>query len=490
MKLVKKNWFKILLFVVVFLFTFILRAHNYEKTPTSNHLDEMLYAWSGLYLIETGVPVSWSTLDYPKEAEVFKGEIDYKRGPPKASVTLYKPWLDEPPVFSLIVGYFAKLYQAEKTDFIPSSYIRIPTVIFAAITSIFIFLIAKLVSGFWTGILSMIIYGTTPVIVFASRTALPENLIALLFVILAFLLLKFYQKPNMIYLIPIPLLVGLAGLSKPTGFFLLFVAIYFIFKKLFDIEGIKSAGRKVGLLILSTIPFVALFIFYGIYYDAEIFWSITSIQSFRPVGFNSLGWFFISPAYQTAILKDSWYIFCLLSAAFFLFSPKEGLKRMISILFIFWVGVVMLTGGEGDLLPWYRFPIFPFLAILGAWGIQLLIQKANLFTSFLAVGLLLGARSLLVNAFRPNVTPLDYRIIFSTLMVPSILWSIFEKDWMQKLNRVVLILVIIVGIYFNTVYIYNEFDISCQNVDCPLVPTTWLSTLYFPIIWRWIAVTP
>ena len=176
----KINLFKTSVFLLVFVFTFILRAHNYERTPTSNHLDEMLYAWSGLYLIETGVPVSWSTLDYPKRAEVYKGEINYKGEAPKASVTLYKPWLDQPPLFSLIVGYFAHINNADKTEFVPSSYIRIPTVLFGAVTSVFIFLIARLVSGYWIGILSMIIYGTVPIMVFGSRTALPANLIALI----------------------------------------------------------------------------------------------------------------------------------------------------------------------------------------------------------------------------------------------------------------------------------------------------------------------
>lgn len=481
---------KIFIFLLVFIFTFILRAHGYERTPTSNHLDEMLYAWSGLYLIETGTPISWSTLEYPKRAEVYKGEINYQGGFPKASVTLYKPWLDEPPLFSLIVGYFAHIFRADREEFIPSSYIRIPTVLIAAITSIFIFLIARMVSGYWIGVLSMLLYGTIPMMVFASRSALPENLIALIYVLIAYLILKFYQNSQFIYILPIPILVGIAGLSKPTGFFLILIAIYFIFKKLYETKGWKEAIGNALYLIIGVIPFVLGFILYGLYYDAEIFWRLISIQSLRPVGFNALGWFFISPAYDTSILKDSWSIFCLLSAAYFIFSPKAGLKQMISIFFIFWVGVVMATGGEGDLLPWYRFPSFPFLAILGAWGLQILVQRSNLFTSFLAAGLLLGGRSLLVNPFRPNITPANFRIILTFLLLPSILESIFEKGIFQKLTKMVIIGIIAAGIYLNVVYIYNQFGIVCQNVDCPLVPTTSLSTLHFPFIWRWIVITP
>ncbi len=486
----RRKYFHLLIFLTVFIFTFILRAHNYEKTPTSNHLDEMLYAWSGLYLLETGTPVSWSTLDYPKRAEVFKGKIDYKGSPPETSVTLFRPWLDQPPLFSLIVGFSAQMFNAEKTDFIPSSYIRLPVVLFSALTSVFIFLVARLVSSYWMGILSMLVYGTVPIIVFGSRTALPENLIALIYIIIAYLLLKFLKSVQFRFILPLPFLVGIAGLSKPTGFFLIFICLLVVFKKIFDTNGFKSAFLNCIYLIIFTIPFIIAFILYGFYYDAEIFRIITSIQSFRPVGFKSLAFFFVSPAYRTEVLVDSWYVFSLLSAAYFIFAPKEGLKKMISIFFIFWVAVVMLTGGEGDLLPWYRFPSFPFLAILGAWGIKLLVEKGSLFTSFLSAGMMLGGRSLLVNAFRPNVAPLEYRLIFGLLMLPSILWSIFGYAWLQSLTRLIIIMVIIVGGYFNVVYIYNEFELSCQSISCPIIPTTFLSTLHFPFIWRWFVVSP
>lgn len=483
------SYTKISIFLLTLVFTFILRAHNYEKTPVSNHLDEMLYAWSGLYLIETGTPVSWSTLDYPKRALVFKGEVNYKGGEPSTNVDMYKPWLDEPPLFSLIVGYFAHINGAQRTEFVPSSYIRIPTVIFGALTSIFVFLIARLVSGYWTGILAMLVYGTVPVMVFSSRTAMPENFIALLYTIIGYLLLKFYKSPKNIFLYPLPVLVGIAGLSKPTGFFLIFVILYLVFAKVYELENFKAALKKVIYLFLGVVPFVLLFILYGLHYDQEIFWRIMKIQSFRPVGFGSLGWFFISPAYRTAILKDGWYIFCLLSAAYFLFSPKEGLKKLISIFFIFWVGVVMVSGGEGDLLPWYRYPVFPFLAILGAWGLQLIVKRADIFASFLGAGLLLSSRSLLVNAFRSNIHPEQYRNMMILLLTPSILHSIFNTERLKNIAKLTLIGIITVGMYFNAQYIYSEYDITCENITCPFVPTTSLSTLHFPIIWRFFAVT-
>lgn len=478
--LLKKRYFKVFVFLLVLYFTFVLRAHNYERVPDFGHLEEMLYGWSGIYLIETGVPVSWSTLDYPGRTEIFRGILDYKGGAPYAPVRLYKPWLDEPPLFSLLVGWFAHLYNADRNQVIPAAYLRFPVIFISTITSILTFLVAKKVSGFWTGILSMLIYGVTPIMVFGSRMAVPENLIACILMLVILLIIYFYETLKVRYILPIPILIGVAGLSKPTGFFLLPLVVFMVFA--------KKYYKLCVYLILATIPFILAFFVYGLYYDSEVFWRILNIQSYRPVGFSSLAYFFTSPAFDISILNDSWYVFCLLSAIFFIFMPKNGLEKFISLSFVYWIIIVMISGGEADLLPWYRYPVFPLLSIIGAWGLQYLIRRADFFSSFIIIGMLLGSRFLLVNAFRPNIQPLDYRLLFSSLMLPSVFHYIYPQKWLQKLNKLLLIIIIIVGLYFNSKYIYNRFDLVCENVDCPLGPTTNLSGIHFPIIWRFFVL--
>jgi 4-amino-4-deoxy-L-arabinose transferase-like glycosyltransferase len=487
---VKSKWFKIFVFALVFVFTFILRAHNYERTPTSNHLDEQLYALSGIYLVETGTPVSWSTLNYPKSAEVFSGLLTYKGGQPSAYVTLFRPWLDEPPLFSLLVGESAHIFHVDRTGWIPSSYIRFPIVIISAFTSILIFLIAMEVSGFWTGILTMLIYGTEPIMVFASRTAMPETLIAFFFCLMIYLLLKFMKNKSFWYIVPIPVFAGLSGLSKPTGYFILGLAIYVVFSEFYKLKPIKwdKVVKYLLYLVLATVPFVLIYIWYGNHFNSEIFKSIVLTQGFRPAGFNSLAWFFITPSADTTILRSAWYVFCLVSAAFFIFQPKEKVKQLISLSFIYWVVVVMLSGGENDLLSWYRFPAFPFLAILGAWGVEYIYEKADFFASFFGVGFLLGSRMLLVNAFRPNVSADTFRFSFSMLLAPSLLNTIFNRRWLKFLSRIVIVGVVVVGMWWNVKYIYNAYELDCESQTCPMVPSTILSSLHYPVIWRFFVL--
>ncbi|MDO8573426.1 MAG: glycosyltransferase family 39 protein [Candidatus Daviesbacteria bacterium] len=479
-KITGRRSFHVLIFFLVLIFTFILRTHNFDRFPVMGHLEEQMFAWAGIHLIERGIPRAWTSLDFPERAVVYKGAVSYNGGDPVVHVKLVEPWLEHPPLFSLLVGEFAHLYKANRDDVVPTSFIRTPLMIAALLVSIMIFLVARLISGYWSGILAMLIYGVTPILVLGSRLAVPENIIALLYIAVIYLLIKFQLHQKFRFLLTIPLLVGIAGLSKATGFFIIFLAIYTVL--------IKQKYKYALYLFAAILPFIALFFAYGLYFDPEIFWRINAIQSSRPVGFASLGWFFVSPAFDINELLDGWFIFLLLSAAFFLFSPLSGLKRFISLAFVFWIAVVMFSGGEADLLPWYRYPAYPLLAILGAWGLQVLVKRADLFATFLIAGLFLGGRTLLVNAFRPNVSPMNFRIIFSLLMLPSLLNSIFTRSYLEKINKLFLILIIAVGMYFNIIYIYNVFELKCESKTCAFGPTTKLSTVNFPFFWRWFVL--
>lgn len=482
-RLLENKILKVTVFLLVLTFTFILRAHNYEKVPTPAHLDEMLYAWSGVSLIREGTPVSWSTLDYPKENEVYKGEISYGGGDPKASVTLYKPWLDEPPLFSLIVGYFADRFNVKSGEFVPSSYIRFPMIFMGAITSIFVFLIARKWKGYWFGILSMLLYGTIPNMVISSRSAMPENLIALFLIVSIYILLKYRESNNNWLLVPLPILAGLAGLSKPTGYFIAPLAAFLVFYLGSRKLTFKTLLKPL-LIILGTLPFLGIYLWYGNHFSSEVFKLITAIQGNRPAGFSNLMWQIISPSYGTQIFKDSWFVVSMISSIFFLMKKKSIVGKIIQITLVYWFSVIILSGGEGDLLAWYRFPYYPLLAMTMAWLLIKLVRKANFFSTFLAISLLLGSRLLLVNAFHQNLQPLPFRIIFTTLMIPPALSLLWKGKITKMVNRLLIVGIIAVGMYMNVKYIYSAYEIACQSLSCPLVPSTWLSELHLPLIWR------
>src|SRR3989344_5641959 len=263
MKLLKFINKKYIIFFFIFIFLAIIKLHEYERWPGPAHAEELAFGWAGINLIETGVPVSWSTLDYPESSLVFDGIVGDKAGlylPAK----LYKPWLDQPPLYSLLSGGAAHLFGDSRDGVLPSAHTRVPSVLISLLTMALVFYIAQKFFNYWVGILATVFYGTSPIIVF------------------------------------------------------------------------------------------------GYHYNWELFLRILNIQSTRFAGWSGLSYIFTTPAHDIYLLYDGWYIFCLFSAIYFLFNKNK--PRVISLLtffLVYWLLVVVFSGTEQDLLPWYRYPIFP-----------------------------------------------------------------------------------------------------------------------------------
>ncbi|OGM22621.1 hypothetical protein A2961_03475 [Candidatus Woesebacteria bacterium RIFCSPLOWO2_01_FULL_39_21] len=481
MKLLKFINKKYIIFFFIFIFLAIIKLHEYERWPGPAHAEELAFGWAGINLIETGVPVSWSTLDYPESSLVFDGIVGDKAGlylPAK----LYKPWLDQPPLYSLLSGGAAHLFGDSRDGVLPSAHTRVPSVLISLLTMALVFYIAQKFFNYWVGILATVFYGTSPIIVFGSRLSVPENVFALAFIGSILLVKRYLDRPTLKYAILFGCISVLLGLMKPTGFFFAPLYMFFIVKK----------RRWQDLIVIFVILLAGIFAFfvYGYHYNWELFLRILNIQSTRFAGWSGLSYIFTTPAHDIYLLYDGWYIFCLFSAIYFLFNKNK--PRVISLLtffLVYWLLVVVFSGTEQDLLPWYRYPIFPILSVFGALGFVKLYKNPNFITTALLVGLLLSSRYLLKNDFRSTTPPNVFRATYALALLPSLGHLLFKKNWMLKLSKVVIVLLFALGVFFNTKYIYNAFSIRCENVpSCTLGPSTRLSEVHLPIIWRFFII--
>ncbi|MFZ2202602.1 MAG: glycosyltransferase family 39 protein [Microgenomates group bacterium] len=467
---------KVGLFLVLFYFLTVIKLHGYDRVPAPAHGEELLYSWSGINLIETGTPISWSTLDYPKENKVFEGIVGDKHNL-FMPATLWKPWLDEPPLYSLLSGGAAHLFGADRTKVIPPAYSRIPSVIASLVTMALIFLVGFKFFGYWTGVLSMIFYGLSPILVLGSRLSVPENMIALGVIGSLLLAKKYLEKPNLVFPIAVGLTAAVLGLMKPTGFFLAPLTIFLTLAK-------KKWGHA-GIILALTLVGVAAFLAYGYYYDWDLFMKIVSIQGRRFAGWTGLAYIFNSPAYDIDLLFDGWYIFGMVAAIFFALreNKSRGLK-LICLFFFYWLMVAVLSGTEQDLLPWYRYPLFPLIGIFGALGLQWLYKRADFFAMVLGIGLLLTSRFYLMNAFRPTTPTIVFRLVFFAALIPSLLDYAWKVSWAKKASQIILVAFIGLGMFFNAKYLYTIFEIRCESISCPFGPSIGLSETKLPFFWR------
>lgn len=469
---------KSILFVFVATFLFILVAHDSDRYPLGAHGEEQAFGLAGVSLWKSGTPVSWSHFDYPDDNIIYKGPIGKPEDGPVLFVELVKPWFDHPPLFYAMATYMSHIKGEDERSIISAGYLRFTSVIAFWLTLISIFYFAKRLYGYWIGLFSMIAFGTTPLFVFAGRMAVPEVFFALFLVIMMICWLHYKDKYKWLWLVPIALIPPVAGLMKFTGYFLLPLFVFFLLR-----ERKFKASIIVTLFLIPS--FYALFLF-AKQYDLNLFWELVQRQSFRPVGWTGLPFIFSSPGYDIGTYFDGIYVLSLLSVVVLAFTKSKKEDNYVLWPVFYWLSVLVVSGGQQDMLAWYRTAMYPFLAVSLVLLIKKILAKPDFFSSLLIVGMSLTSRHYLSNAFRPDVMPGVFRAEFFALLLPSLMIEIdkVRENLWNKIAKIILILIIILGLWLNIKYIYSVFPIRCESISCPIGPTTWVSELRYPILWR------
>lgn len=472
----KKYW-QLFLFLAVFVFLFILSSHEYNRFPYEVHGEEQAFAWAGLSLLKEGTPVSWSHFEYPEGSIVYSGPIGNE--PHQIFVDLVEPWFDHPPTFSTMAALISYANGLETQTVLPAIWVRLPNMIAFWLSLAFVFLLARKLFGYWTGMLAMIIYGTVPTFVFAGRLAVPEGFFALFLTVMSLAWIKFRESKNLLWIVLIAVLAGFAGTMKFTGFFLLPLFVFLALR--------ERHWKAVVILILLQIPFVLGILYYSYSINWEVFWLLTQRQGFRPVGWSSLPFILSTPGFDISPLYDGWLVLGMLSIFFFAISNRMKNMEMIVLPAIYWIAVVVISSGQQDANLWYRYPIFPFAAISLALTVQKIVKSPRFVTSFLVVGTLLSQRHYLSNAFRSDMSPSTFRPLFFALLSPSLFYELnLNKRKLAVLSKGILVFVFLVGVWLNIKLIYGIFPLWCESMSCPIGPSNWISDLRFPIIWRWL----
>jgi 4-amino-4-deoxy-L-arabinose transferase-like glycosyltransferase len=454
----KLSRWQLILLGTAYLFLSILKLHDYDRVPEANHAEELLYSWSGIHLIQTGVPQSWSTLDYPSLTLPAK---------------LYRPWVDEPPLYSLLSGGAAHLLGADRNEVIPAGYSRLPSVFASLATMALVFFVAYKFFGYKTGLLAMLFYGLTPTFVFGSRLSVPENITAFFVILCLYLGWLYQKKPNVYYPILFGIFALVLGLMKPTGFFLAPLMMFLAMQ--------KKRWQDAGIILTIMLLGILLFILYGYFINWDLFLQIVSIQGTRFSGWTGLGFTLVTTAYDIFIEYDGWYIFTLISTLFFILKKDKSDKlQLLSLFWMYWLLMVVFSGSEQDLLPWYRYPLFPLMAMFGALGAIEMWKKNNFYTVALIIGMVLTSRFYVHNDFRPTTPSLVFRLTYLLAVLPSLAYMIWKNDLYKRLSKAAIVLFFILGIYFNAKYIYSAFPIKCESKTCPIGESTILSKAQLP----------
>jgi 4-amino-4-deoxy-L-arabinose transferase-like glycosyltransferase len=357
----------------------VFRLYHYDTVP--HHLwtaDEYAFAWSGMSLLRDHVPTGWSWLKVYGSVPRVEWQGDFYK--------LVTPWLDHPPLFSLLPGAAALAGGAVHFFDCTLSVIRIPSLLLGIASLPLLYVLSLRIGGTTMAMIATLIYAVNPNTVFLSRLAVAENLIVVLSLLVMLLYVLYSETSKSRYLYIAAVLAGLACLAKVTGIYLVgtLCALSLLHGRWREFLNVAL----IGAVIFSIYPI------YGWYYDFDLFVRVVTGHAGRfnfadlprvtrmfyshgdhPLPFDPVflfGWLvFVVYAWKTAAL----IVLPLLrsnqlgsrAGAFGFAAPdaktEEGrLKAEVVVTpVVSYAAVLFASGGISHLYPWYGIPFYPFI---------------------------------------------------------------------------------------------------------------------------------
>lgn len=420
--------------IIILLLSFLLRFHRYAHFPVGGETkDEFYWTWIGTSLLKGEPPTGWSWSPAYTESKLVKlGGWEFR---------IVKPNFDNPPLFSIIPGSIALLRGYSDITIPPLTVIRFPLVILGVFNVYLLYLAVSVWFGKKQAYVSSLFYATIPSIVFTSRMVLAENLLITWMLLAFFLLYKVINSKSSNYSYALGLVCGLAILTKIAGFVILLASITFL---LFN-QRKKLALKTASIAVIVSLAYPLM----GIIYGWQTFIDAHTIQSVRDIGWNTIINFFIRPYLVNKLFIDGWlYLGLVLLVSQFFHQSNTKRNQLLKLFTIYWFVFYIAAISQTTLNAWYRFTLYPLMAILIGQVLLNAYKSKNVLALVpVSLFLLLPQLRFVLLLKSVNITTFLARFGLLFLLIPlvSLTNGKFKKT-SQKIFLAYLVLIIAVNI--------------------------------------------
>jgi Dolichyl-phosphate-mannose-protein mannosyltransferase len=329
--------------VAVVLVAAFLRGRGYAQSPPLN-ADEYDWAWTGLSLLQRHVPTGWTGLwDAYGHWQLFDWQ-----GNEYALVT---PYLDHPPLFSLVVGGVAWIAGERTLTDVSLSVIRLVPIGLSLLVLVLAYRLAQATVGTWAARIAILLLAFSPATITLARLTESEALLTVWLIAALLALTRLQKQPADRYAVVLVLISCIAApLTKVPGIAIGFTAAVALFS--------WQRPRLAMTAAMAAFAGILLFAAYGALLDFALFRNIWSAQADRHAGFSS--------GYE--LLRGGlgdWYWGLGIVGLGVLATRGGDAARLVAWPVLAYVIVITLTA-NADLAgryDWYRIPIYPLVYI-------------------------------------------------------------------------------------------------------------------------------
>jgi Dolichyl-phosphate-mannose-protein mannosyltransferase len=331
-----------------------LRSHDYTLAPVpSDNRDELGWAWSGLTLLTRHVPYSWSYLSaYPGvSALTLKG----------ATYPIVHPWLDHPPLFSVLMGAEAWLLGARDLRDVTPEMIRPVVITLSSLSIALLYALGRRVLPWQAALVAAALLATAPIAVLFGRAVESENLLAPLLLIALLLTHRLLTgESRRAAMAGLALLCVAASLTKVPG-----VTVGIACGVMLLVGGRwRLAVLAVGAGLLGLLLYAG----YGALLDWNTFTAVLSAQEARRHGVMGAYEFIVSPAGVGTSARDGWWMLGWIGMGALLVARGRA-ARLLPWAALVFVAAILLFADERLVVRfgWYRIAVYPLVYAAAAY---------------------------------------------------------------------------------------------------------------------------
>lgn len=439
---------------MVILLGMVLRVYRGDEYPINQNDDGLFHVWAGNSTLDNWhQPTSLTIFENKNQNLIWRSQ--YKSLDPinQFGFRLTSPWFDQPILATLFIALPARFFGFTNFTQIPQFLVRTPAFIAALASLTLTYFLAKQLFDDSVGILSTLVLAVWPLAVWSSRQSFLENILTPIWLISLWSLWRYLQNQNINNLKITLIANALSGWTKIIGFMGFIVTAFWT---------IKARHTKTLTRIITTATItLTLYFLYGHVIGDSSFWTTITSQSSRGAYMGSLFHILTHPETFHGVITDGWWFLGIL-ALIWLLGKSEAASRFIATNAIFWLVVVVLTSGPSNTSPWYRYPIFPLMAIALGVVIKEMITKPQ--PAWLLIVAMLGLTGWELSGI--SVSSFWFRLGGLILLATIMLEAGVKHPLAKFVRKTVVIGLLIITIIGNITAIIRVPQHQCESGEC------------------------
>lgn len=433
-----------------------LRIDRGDQFPIYQNDDGLFYVWAGNSILDNFFhPTSLTIFETENENLIWRSQYRNTVPAEQFGYRLTDPWFDHPFFASILIALPARLMGYTDFSQIPQMVVRIPAFVAAFVTLILTYALTARLFSKKVGLFAVALLAFWPLAIFSSRQSYIENIMTPFWLGSLWLTWEIGEKKNthkgMFFILLV--INTFLGWSKFIGYVSFAISGYWLLR--------AKRNKEAIIMGVITIISLALYLGYGSLVGGEYFWSTLLNQGSRGTYLTSIFDILRSPDIF-GIIEDGWWYIGWLSILWTMRNNKPGSKFVVTNI-IFWMLALFFLVGQENNSPWYRYPIYPLLAISMANLIVYWWRTKN----FIITGLIL-----MLGLTGYKIAGIDFSGQYLRLMIIFVIFAAVVGQFKQNnirhwINKGIIILLLGGALVGNMLAVRKYPYIICKDGNCP-----------------------